>query len=145
MPRQASRIVRRPKTMDRKSPTVAKLKKTAWKLLSEVVRREAADQYGLVDCYTCGPRHHWKQIQAGHAISGRTGAVLFDEEIIRPQCYACNVPMRGNYQVFVAKLIKENGMEWWDRKLSESRSVVKWSRADLEAKIESYKTRLQAL
>jgi hypothetical protein len=146
----------------RRPQTLAGLKRKAWKLLSEVIRREAqakAQQFGngFIPCYTCGELHEWNDIQAGHAIPGRTGAVLFDEEVIRPQDYRCNVALRGNYQVFVPKLIKEKAlsvgqsnnagiaMEWWDRKLIESRRVVKWTRADLEAKISDYRARLQAL
>jgi hypothetical protein len=104
-------------------------------------------------------------IQAGHAIGGRAGAVLLDEELIRPQDYHCNVGLRGNYPVFVTKLIREKAreigasseigtppaepiaaaMEWWEGKLAASRQVRKWNRQDLEEKIESYKARLNGL
>jgi hypothetical protein len=84
-------------------------------------------------------------MQAGHAIGGRTGMVLLDEDIIRPQCYRCNVALRGNYPVFVTKLVRENGLDWWEHKLSESRQVRKWTRTELEEKIASYKARLKTL
>ena len=140
-----TRKLSKPRSKGRKAPTLAGLKRKAWALLSQCVRQEAADNAGGVDCYTCDGWSHWKLIQAGHAIPGRTGAVLLDEEIIRPQCYRCNVALRGNYQVFIAKLIDEHSLDWWNRKVSDSRSVVKWTRSDLEAKIESYKARLAAL
>ena len=143
----------------RKAPTIAKLKKTAWKLLSEVLRRSAADQAGGVDCYTCDGWGHWKIMQASHAIPGRTGTTLLDEEIIRVCCARCNIWLRGNYPVFVTKLIRERqssnipkageaaseALDWWEAKLSASRQVRKWSRSELEEKIESYKVRLAAI
>ena len=129
----------------KKAKSLASLKRRAWKLLSEVVRRQWASVDGYVVCYTCGNAANWKEMQAGHAIPGRTGAVLLDEDIIRPQDEKCNIWGRGMHHIFAGKLIRENGVDWWDRKLSESRSVVKWTRSDLEAKIEKYRARLQAL
>lgn len=87
----------------------------------------------------------YSEAQASHAIGGRHNAVLFDEEIIRPCCVGCNVFLRGNYQVFITKLIEENGFAWWQAKLAASKMTIKYSRADLEAKIESYKARLRAV
>ena len=130
----------------KKAPTLAGLKKKAWKLLSEVIRREAANPDGTVQCYTCWNNWHWKQhIQAGHAIPGRNGAVLLDEDVIRPQCVQCNIWMRGNYPFFTTRLIKEKGMEWWESKLLSAKQVKKWTRGELEAKCEEYRTRLAAL
>jgi hypothetical protein len=129
----------------KRSPTLSQLKKRAWKLLSEVIRAEEVAREEVCRCYTCGVMDLSKYMQAGHAIPGRTGAVLLDEEIIRPQCYRCNVALRGNYQQFIYKLIRENGMEWWEKKLSESRQVKKWTRSDLLSKIQHYQRRLEAL
>lgn len=127
-----------------KGHSLAWMKKKAWKLLSECIRREAI-QDGVVYCYTCSAGLHWKLMQAGHAIGGRHGAVLFREEIIRPQCYACNVGRRGNYQVFITKLIQERGFDWWQNELNLSRRTVKLTRVELAEKISSYMTRLREL
>lgn len=135
----------------RKPKTTSKLRKEAWKQFSLWYRQSEADGNGNVTCYTCGASHHWKEIHAGHAIPGRHNAVLFDQDIIRPQCYACNVGKRGNYQVFVPKLIWEHGesfgdaMAWWDGKLAASRLTVKFTRQDLLDKIEDYRGRLETL
>jgi len=88
---------------------------------------------------------HWKESQAGHAIGGRHGAVLLDISIIKNQCVGCNVFGRGNYPVFTTKLIEEKGMDWWKKKLEQSRQVRKWSRVELEEFIETYKEKLNAL
>ena len=128
-----------------KSKTLAQLKKIAWKWLSLCVRQEAADRLGYVRCYTCDWVGMWTQAQASHAIPGRSGAGLFDESIIRCCCSRCNVALRGNYPVFTTRVIKENGMGWWETKLAASHLVKKWTRAELLDLIESYKGRLKAL
>lgn len=114
-------------------------------MLSEIVRRSAADKNGDVFCYTCNKKMHWKESQAGHGIGGRTGSVLLDRDILRPQCVGCNVFKRGEYPVFVTKLIRENGLDWWEDKLSSSKQVTKWNRAELEVLIESFKHELESL
>jgi hypothetical protein len=88
---------------------------------------------------------HWKQLQAGHAIGGRNNAVLFDADICRPQCVGCNVFNRGNYPIFASKLIRENGLEWFESKLAGARKTVKLTRIDLEDLIVNYKKKLEAL
>jgi hypothetical protein len=121
------------------------IKKRCWTVFSEYVRRKYADKDGYATCYTSGVRAHWKELQCGHAIGGRHNAVLFDEEICRPQTVAENVFRRGNYPVFTTKLIKENGMEWWEKKLEGSSQVVKWTRLDLEEKVNFYTDKLRNL
>lgn len=131
--------------MSRKQPTLSGLKKKCWRLFSEYVRRKGSDEGGTDHCYTCGGLFHWKDLQAGHAIPGRHNAVLFDEEIVRKQCATCNVFRRGQYHIFTTKLIRERGMEWWEKKLEESRRLVKWTRSDIEELIAGYKEKLKAL
>lgn len=87
----------------------------------------------------------WKEAQAGHAIPGRTGAVLLRESVIRPQCVGCNIFHRGQYHIFATKLIEENGLDWWKCELVESKKIKKWSRVELEETIEKYKQRLKEL
>ena len=144
MPLKASRKRRAGRSKGRRAPSLAALKRKAWKLLSLVVRKSAGP-YGSAFCYTCGVEKPTYALQAGHVIPGRGGAVLLDEEIIRPQCEVCNVWKRGQYHIFATKLIEENGMDWWQKKLLGSMQVKKWNREELEEKIASYKARLEAL
>ena len=130
----------------KKKRSLKSLKNKAWKLCSEYVRRKDADAGGFVGCYTCGAPLHWKlEAQAGHAIGGRHNAVLLDVDILRPQCVACNVFRRGNYPVFTAKLIRENGLEWFEQKLINARQAVKYTRSDLEALIAEFQNKLKTL
>lgn len=130
-----------------KHKTLGKLKKDAWDLLSKIVRLSYADDGGTVECFTCGKLMYWEKdgAQAGHAIPGRNGAVLFDEEILRPQCYSCNVPGRGQHHIYSTKLIDQHGMDWWKCKLIESKKIRKWSRVELEETIKKYRERLKEL
>lgn len=118
------------------------LKAKAWKLFSEYIRTRDADEGGTERCYTCGALAHWKELQCGHAIGGRHSAVLFDPDICRPQCVRCNVFLRGNYPIFTTKLIKENGISWFEDKIQGARQIVKYTRSDIEGMIENYKAKL---
>jgi hypothetical protein len=129
----------------KRAKTIKSLRTLSWNLLSQIIRRTGNDHADNGICFTCDQVMHWKELQAGHGIGGRHNAVLFDEEIIRKQCPICNVFRRGNYQIFVTKLIKENGMEWWEKKLTDSRKIVTFKRSDYEERIESYRERLAAL
>ena len=128
-----------------KKPTLRSLKKKAWTLFSQYVRRKDADEGGTVSCYTCEKLLHWKEAHAGHGIPGRHNAVLFDLDIVKPQCPRDNIFLGGRYEVFTTKLIKENGMDWWEKKLAGAREVVKLTRADLESLIEQMKANLAEL
>ena len=129
-----------------KRKTLRSLKKKAWSLVSQYVRQREADEGGFVHCYTCGaPIHAKLEAQAGHSIPGRTNSVLFDDSICRPQCYRCNIRLRGRHDVFAAKLIRENGLEWFEAKLANSRQVVKYTRSDLEDIIQTYQQKLKTL
>lgn len=131
--------------MKKKKKSLRAIKKKCWALFSEYVRRKHADSNGFARCYTSGVAADWRELQCGHGIGGRHNAVLFDEEICRPQTVAENVFKRGNYPVFVTKLIQENGLDWWEKKLAASREAVKYTRSDLEALIEKYKQKLKEL
>lgn len=128
-----------------KKPTLRSLKKKCWALFSEWIRRKDADEGGTVSCYTCGKLMFWKEAHAGHAIGGRHNAVLFDPEIVRPQCVRDNVMLGGKYQVFITRLIKENGLSWWEAKLTDSNRVVKYTRTDLEDLIKDLKQKLETI
>jgi hypothetical protein len=144
--KRPSRIYR--KSLQKRKPkakSLRTLKAKAWALFSEWVRRKDADEGGTVACYTCGKLMFWKEAHAGHAIPGRHNAVLLDEDIVRPQCPRDNIFMGGRYEIFTAKLIRENGLEWFENKLAGARQVVKYTRSDLEDLIQIYRRKLASL
>ena len=111
-----------------------KSKTAVWDWFSIYIRLKYANKKGMAKCYTCGKTLPIKDLQAGHAIMGRSNAVLFNEEVIRPQCQRCNVWLGGNLGVFVQKLIEENSLEWWEKKREESKKAVKLDLMELYEK-----------
>ena len=106
-------------------------KKKAWSAFSIYIRKKYSNDE-IVSCYTCGKVNHWKSMQAGHAIGGRNNAVLFNEDLVRPQCVGCNVFGRGKYAIFTRKLIDELGLKGYDELVSESQRVVQYKASDYQ-------------
>ena len=79
------------------------LRKKAWKLRSEYIRRA---ENGI--CFTCGKHDDWKNMHAGHYIHG---VLDFDDVNIHCQCPRCNKWLSGNQGVYCERLIAEYGLE----------------------------------
>lgn len=86
-------------------------KKKAWKAFSAYIRRKDTNQDGYVDCYTCEKPFHWKQIQAGHFVDGRNNTVLYDPNLVKPQCYRCNMVLKGNKVAFTLRMLEKYSPE----------------------------------
>jgi hypothetical protein len=117
-------------------------KKRAWKAFSLYIRTKYAGEEGLAICYTCGKVDHWKKLQAGHGIAGRNNAVLFQEDIVKPQCVGCNVYGRGKTAIFTRKLIEELGMSVYDYIVKESNKTVQYKSQDYIEIEKKYKDKL---
>ena len=91
---------------------IQKQKRKTWEWFSKYIRLKYADHQGNCTCYTCGAVKPWKKMQAGHGISGRTNNVLFNEDLVRPQCYGCNIMQYGKLDEFGEKLRKEIGSRY---------------------------------
>ncbi len=88
-------------------------KKKTWSSCSKYVRLLHSID-GCCRCYTCGIVKPIKQMQAGHGFSGRGNSILFELDIIRPQCYGCNCCSSGKLDVFTYNLRKELGSKRFD-------------------------------
>lgn len=86
------------------------LHRKCWKLMSFIVRKSAADEYGMVSCYTCPKRDHYKKMDAGHYWHD---SLDFDRRNLKPQCDPCNRKKSGNLSKYSVRLIKENGLDWF--------------------------------
>ena len=116
--------------------TVSKLKKNIWPLFSRYIRERdclkttGCKQWGL--CITCGKRYHIKLLQAGHFISGRHNANLFNEDGCHAQCYNCNINLKGNTLEYRRKIIELYG-EGYDEVLeSRGKEVKQFTIPELE-------------
>jgi len=128
-----------------KGKTPKQMKKDCWDLFSKMVRLKYSYDDGLCQCYTCGKIDLWKNLQAGHGIGGRGNYILFQDDVVRPQCYYCNGPLRGNYEIFVPKLIGEIGAKRYNEHLDASRQVCKLPKGFYEDKIIELKELLAKL
>lgn len=108
--------------------------------LSECLKTTKTKEYGI--CYTCGAKVTFKESQCGHGISGRCNSILLDEEIVRLQDYHCNIGLGGNYEIFVSKLIEENGLKWYQNKLALKHTTVK---KDWKAESDKYREKYNLL
>ena len=123
----------------------AKAKVLAWTAFSKYIRQKGVREDGMIKCYTCGKRKDFKEMSAGHGIGGRNGAILFLEEIVKPQCAGCNIFGRGQYQVFTRKLIDELGLTRYDEIVTESRIIKKFTVADYMAIEDTYKKKVDEI
>lgn len=99
-------------------------------LFSRYIRQNEKDKNGDVKCYTCGAKHHWKNIQAGHYVPRIVYAVRWDIFNVRPQCDSCNSFKQGNLVIYSSKLLKENPEEM-ARLLKAKRTIFKLTKSDL--------------
>ncbi len=87
------------------------MKDKAWQSFSRYIRlRDCILTTGTKDegvCFTCKDRLPINKLQAGHLVDGRTDAVLFDENNVKAQCYACNVAKHGKQGVFLLNRLDE--------------------------------------
>jgi hypothetical protein len=130
-------------------PQLKKVKKITkqkvWEVFSKYIRLKYADKNGYVICYTCGRKMRWQESDAGHGASGRGNAILFNEKFVRPQCIRCNIFLKGNYDVFHAKLIKEYGPGILDEINKLKKTIKKFTQSELKELYEHYKKEVEKL
>lgn len=100
-----------------------KAKDKAWAAFSIYIRTRDCIRFrqSLTDgiCVTCKREYPFKQLQAGHFISGRGNAVLFDDRLVYTQCYGCNVGRNGAYVEYFVFMEQE----WGRDKIDEFRAL----------------------
>ena len=135
-------VKEKPKTITR-----AKAKKEAWNAFSTYIRTRDCIRFtgdptqGM--CVTCNRPYPFKKLQAGHFISGRGNAVLFDERLVFSQCVGCNgnppYGKGGNYVEYFRFMLDEVGLEKIDefRHLKNTDKVYKtYDFVDIKIKYE---------
>lgn len=124
-----------------KKPTRSKLVRKLDIIFSQYVRLSNADSSGLCTCVTCGEKHHWKKIQAGHFMSRKHYSIRWDERNVKPQCVKCNVFRAGEQYKYSIYL----GLELSNELYLESKEIKKFSNLDLEEMISHYSDKLKKL
>lgn len=128
-----------------KKTTLTKAKKKAWDAFSLWVRMSNADVNGNARCVTCNAIKHYKQMQAGHFIPGRSGAVLFSIEGTQVQCAMCNVYKHGDWANYFEYMRKMYGMEVIDELLRKSHESIKYTISDYQDIEASYRKKIDNL
>ncbi len=132
-----------------KSHNLSWYKKRAWDSFSRYVRtRDCIRFTGSPDrgiCVTCKRPYPFNQLQAGHFVSGRTNAVLFDEEAVFSQCYGCNVGRGGAHVEYFVFMEEEHGREKIDELRLKRHQTVIYKKSDYQQLEEEYKEKCDTL
>lgn len=119
-------------------------KKKAWEWFSKYIRLRDADNFGVVQCCTCGGVGNWKDQQAGHFISGRNNAILFEETGVNTQCVRCNIFFNGNPVEYFVFMERKYGRKEIERLREISRQTRKYSTQDYLDIANTYKAKAEA-
>jgi hypothetical protein len=128
----------------KKKVTVSQLKKKAWTLFSQWVRFSVATDFKS-QCITCGVVKPSKELQAGHFIPGRHNSILFDERGCHPQCYHCNIGLKGNPRAYDAYMRAEYGVDVIEDLEMLDTVEHQFKTYELEAIIDQYKQKLKTI
>jgi hypothetical protein len=121
--------------------TISKLKKELDKWFSLFIRLNNSNEFGMVQCFTCGRVKNYKSgIQNGHFQSRSFLATRFNEKNCQPQCVACNMFRAGEQFKFAMNLEAKYGEGTAEYLEGLARTTVKISRIDYEEKISYYKS-----
>lgn len=130
-----------------------KAKEAAWSAFSLYIRTRDCRRFtGTPDngiCVTCRREYGIKQLQAGHFISGRGNAVLFDERIVYSQCIGCNgnppYGKGGNYVEYFRFMLDEWGLEKIDEFRALKNETTIYKIPDFDRLTEVYKAKTSEL
>lgn len=124
-----------------------KLRAKAWATFSIYIRLRDCDKYQkngmFAPCFTCDSLFHFKELQAGHFIAGRTNAILFDEEGVHAQCMRCNIFLSGNPTEYWEKMLELYGKDKCLEISNRRHNTKKYTAKDYEELIEKYKLKIK--
>jgi|TARA_R110000765_G_scaffold266211_1_gene365585 hypothetical protein len=118
-----------------KGMSYARLVDEIAKKLQKLVRLKAADENGMVKCWTSGESRHWKEMQGGHFISRKHQRTKIMEENIHPQTPSQNLyGMKDSltvlhYRQVMCDFYGKNFVEWLEK---EARIPLETPRPELE-------------
>lgn len=122
--------------------TLPRIKKIAWKWFSVMIRLEASNDVGQVECVTCGSWDDWKEMDAGHFIAKNKGnQFYFEERNVHAQCHNCNRFKAGNLVEYSAFIIKTYGLEGFEEIKSLPQNLAGFNIPQLEEMRDIFKGR----
>jgi len=125
------------------------IKTKAWQAFAKYVKlRDCLATTGTCTmgvCITCGQKWLYSQLEAGHAIGGRTNSILFDEQLVNAQCVDCNRNQYGNYGKYNIWYINKYGLQNWEEKIALSKSIRQYKDYEYLGIVSIYKDKCQEL
>ena len=126
--------------------TISKLKKELDKYFSLFIRLRSANEYGMVQCFTCGIVRGYKDgMQNGHFQSRKHMATRFHEDNCQVQCIKCNMYSQGEQYKFGLALDAKYGEGTAEELEYLARTIHKVSRVEYEEQISYYKKLVENL
>ena len=134
MPRKQSRDEQRSRMLKTFAKwTLGTVKNETATDLQKAARMESADDDGFCVCVTCGKRAHYKTVNAGHFVPGRTNAALFVESPtpnLHVQCAYCNGPKNGNPTEYERFMVETYGQPAVDELKRVCAGTVQYTREE---------------
>lgn len=112
-------------------------------LAQKLIRLRASDDNGYCSCFTCGVVRNWRAMHGGHYISRTHWRHRLDLNLMRPQCYQCNVTMRGRFRKFRQLLVDELGENRVQAIDDTKRDDPPWDADDLVIMIAEFKAAIK--
>lgn len=111
-------------------------------LVSEVVRRSNANEYGQVACISCDKLLPWRESDCAHFIDRGNNATRFNLMNLAPACQECNRYNEDEHRRLWAEKLGPDMVSYLE---SEGRSLRKLMRFEVEKGIELMKVKLKEL
>ena len=118
--------------------SIKSLRLQAWKLQSELIRREEG---GV--CYTCGKIQNWKDCHCGHF--KHLDSLDFYRPNLHCQCCGCNTYRHGNLANYAEHLVRDYGKSILQEILTLGHQIKKFTSTELEQIIDDRKKKIIAL
>jgi len=134
--------------MAKKTKTISKLKKDLDTIFSIFIRLREANEFGYVQCFTCGKVAHYKTggMQNGHFMSRKNLSTRFSEDgNCEVQCIGCNIYRSGEQYLFSLRIDAKYGVGRAEELEHLSRTTLKISSAEYVEKISYYKNLVENL
>lgn len=132
------------KTKKPRKVSVSSLHKKLWPVFSQYIRlKESYDGWG--QCITCSIKKPWKDLQAGHFVSRRFKATLYEEMNVHTQCFACNCMLSGNlliYRRVMDDIYSPKAVEELERR---AKQVKKFTVGELGVMLDGYTAKVKEL
>jgi hypothetical protein len=100
---------------------------------------------GMNTCITCSKIFLIKELQDGHYESRNHLALRWDENNNHPQCYHCNIRLKGNYPAYTIKMIDMYGEAYLQMLSIKKHNTTHLTRFEYEMLIREYTKKLNDL